>query len=64
MRYGGGGSTDTRFASGGGTRQATISGLTPFTDYTIEVAAVNNEGTGPYSTGMVGRTPGELMMSV
>ena len=64
VRYGGGGSTVTRPVSGGDTRQATISGLTPSTDYTIEVAAVNNEGTGPYSTGIVERTPGQWMMTV
>ena len=64
VRYSGGGSTDTVSVSGGGARQTTISGLTPSTDYTIEVAAVNNEGTGPYSTGMVVRTPGELMVTV
>ena len=64
VRYSGGGSTVARFVSGGGTRQTTISGLTPSTDYTIEVAAVNSAGTGPYSTGMVERTAGELMMSV
>ena len=32
------------------TRQATISGLSPSTLYTIQVAAVNGAGTGPYST--------------
>ena len=58
MRYSGGGSTNTRIVSGGDTRQTTISGLTPSTDYTIQVAAVNSVGTGPYSTGMVQRTAG------
>ena len=64
MRYSGRGSIDTIPVSGGDTRQTTISGLTPSTDYTIEVAAVNNAGTGPYSSGMVERTPGELMVTV
>ena len=59
--YSGGGSTVTRLVSGGGTRQTTLSGLTPSTEYTIEVAAVNSVGLklGPYSTGMVERTAGE-----
>ena len=64
VRYSGGGSTQTMPATGGDTRQTTISGLTPSTDYIIEVAAVNNAGTGPYSTDMVIRTPGELMVTV
>ena len=32
-------------------RQATISELTPFTEYTISVAAVNTAGMGVYSNG-------------
>ena len=64
VRYSGGGSINTRSVSGGDTRQTTISGLTPSTDYTIIVAAVNSAGTGQYSTGVVERTAGELMMSV
>ena len=39
-------------------RQATISGLTPFTQYTVSVAAVNSAGTGPTTTLPV-ETPGE-----
>ena len=53
MRYSGGGSTNTRFVTGGDARQATISELIPSTDYTIEVAAVNNEGTGQYSVSII-----------
>ncbi|CAI8047833.1 Neuronal cell adhesion molecule, partial [Geodia barretti] len=34
---------------GGSARQATISGLSPSTSYTVQVAAVNGAGTGPYS---------------
>ena len=34
VRYSGGGSTQTMPITGGGTRQTTISGLTPSTDYT------------------------------
>ena len=33
----------------GDVTQVTISELTPSTTYSIQVAAVNNEGTGPYS---------------
>ena len=33
-------------------RQATVSGLSPSTLYTVQVAAVNGAGTGPYSTGI------------
>ena len=35
--------------SGGGSTQTIISGLTPSTNYSIEVAAVNSVGTGAYS---------------
>ena len=38
---------------------ATITGLKPSTRYIIEVAAVNDEGTGPYSAGIVEETDGE-----
>ena len=38
-------------------RQATISGLTPSTQYTVSVAAVNSAGTGPTTTLPV-ETPG------
>ena len=34
------------------TREATVSGLSPSTSYTVQVAAVNGAGTGPYSTGI------------
>ena len=39
-------------------RQAIISGLTPSTEYTVSVAAVNSAGTGRYSDEMVQRTAG------
>ena len=61
VRYSGGGSTQTMPVTGGGTRQTTISGLTPSTDYTIEVAAVNSVGTGPYSSAIVEATDGEYI---
>ena len=39
-------------------RSAKLSGLSPSTLYTVQVAAVNGAGTGPYSTGMNIRTSG------
>ena len=44
----GSGDTQTMPVSGAATTQTTISGLTPSTTYSIEVAAVNNAGTGVY----------------
>ena len=41
-------------------REATISGLTPSTEYTVSVAAVNSQDTGPYSDGIVSSTDGKL----
>ena len=51
VRYGvqGSGSTQTVNVSGGGSTQTIISGLTPSTNYSINVAAVNSIGTGVYS---------------
>ena len=51
VRYGvqGNGSTQAKNASGGRATQTIISGLTPTTNYSIEVAAVNSVGTGVYS---------------
>ena len=45
---------------GGDARQATISGLSPSTSYTVQVAAVNGAGTGPYSFGISVRTSGKF----
>ena len=45
---------------GGSARQATISGLSPSTVYTVQVAAVNGAGTGPYSSGISVRTSGRF----
>ena len=36
--------------TGEGNRQYVLTGLTPFTSYSVQVAAVNDGGTGPYST--------------
>ena len=45
-------------------RQATISGLPPFTAYTVSVAAVNSAGTGVYSDEVVQKTEGENIIKV
>ena len=50
----------TAASVGGGARQATISGLSPSTSYTVQVAAVNGAGTGPYSSGISVRTSGRF----
>ena len=42
----------------GDLRETNISGLVPSTEYTIQVAAVNSAGTGPYSDGSVYKTKG------
>ena len=39
----------TENVNGGSARRATVSGLTPSTQYTVTVAAVNSAGTGPFS---------------
>ena len=39
-------------------KSATVSGLSPSTLYTVQVAAVNGAGTGQYSTGISIRTNG------
>ena len=61
MRYGVEGSeiTQTLSVPGGDTTKATISGLNSFTNYSIEVAAVNNAGYGVYSNSTTERTIGE-----
>ena len=45
VRYG----SQTQSVSGGSVTETTISNLTPSTTYNIQVAAVNNAGTGPFS---------------
>ena len=42
----------------GDVREATITGLAPSTEYTVQVAAVNNISSGPYSRGAVYTTKG------
>ena len=46
-------------AFGANVREATLSGLSPSTLYSVQVAAVNGAGTGPYS-GVSVRTNGEF----
>ena len=41
--------SQTQSLSGGSVTETTISNLTPSTTYNIEVAAVNDAGTGPFS---------------
>ena len=45
---------------GGIARQATISGLSSSTLYSVQVAAMNGAGTGPYSGVLSVRTNGEF----
>ena len=51
VRYGvqGSGSTQTMSVTGGAITETTITGQTPSTTYSIEVAAVNTINTGEYS---------------
>ena len=42
--------------TGEGSRQHVLTGLTPFTSYSVLVAAVNAGGTGPYSTALTVET--------
>ena len=62
VRYGVQGSAvgdrTVEMVSGGDTTQTTISGLTPSTTYSIEVAAVNSAGTGVYSNAVYNLTEG------
>ena len=58
MRYGveGEQNTQTMNISGGNVTTATISNLVPLMTYEIEVAAVNNAGTGMFSPVMTATT--------
>ena len=51
---------DDRIVTVGDVREATISGLTPSTVYTVSVAAMNSQDTGPYSDGMMVETAGMI----
>ena len=43
----------------GTAREATISGLSSLAQYTVQVAAVNGAGIGPYSNGVSVQTSGK-----
>ena len=60
VQYGevGSGSTQTMPVSGGSSTEATIFGLMPSTIYSIQMAAVNDAGTGLYSSSVTGDTGG------
>ena len=47
---------DDRIETVDDVREDTISELSPSTEYTVSVAAVNSQGTGPYSAGMMVET--------
>ena len=59
VRYSGGGSTQTKTVSGADVTETTISGLTPSTGYSVQVAAVNGAGTGEFSSSQSRLTLGE-----
>ena len=63
VQYTGGGSTQTMSVSGASTTEATITGLTASTSYSVRVAAVNDAGTGPYRSAMDQLTAGMLYIS-
>ena len=60
VQYGvvGSGSTQTMSVSGGSVTEANISSLISSTTYSVEVAAVNNALTGPYSSAVHQLTAG------
>ena len=62
MRYGvqGTGNTHIVSVSGDASNEVTISGLKSNTTYSIEVAAVNNVGTGVYNSSTAVSTSGEV----
>ena len=52
LRY----SSITVVITGESNREQTLTGLTPFTSYSVQVAAVNAGGNGPYSTALTVET--------
>ena len=64
LRYSNGMHTSIVNITGEGSRQHVLTGLTPFTNYSVQVAAVNDGGTGPYSTPLTVETlqDGECML--
>ena len=59
VQYGevGSGSTQTIPVSGGSATEATISSLMLSTTYSVQVAAMNSAGTGPYTSPLTIETP-------
>ena len=57
VRYG----SETQSVSGGSVTETTISNLTPSTTYNIEVAAVNDADTGPFSSSISIMTLGKIL---
>ena len=55
LRYSNG--TSIVNTTGEGSRQHTLTGLTPFTNYSVQVAALNDGGTGVYSSPLIVETP-------
>ena len=64
VQYGveGSGNTETMTVSGASTTQTTISGLMSSTTYSIQVAAVNDAGTGVYSDPIIEETDGRRLV--
>ena len=62
VQYTGGGSTQTVSVSGESTTEATITELTASTSFSVGVAAVNDAGTGPYSSAMDQLTAGITLL--
>ena len=54
---------DTVNITGGDNRQYNLTGLTPYTNYTVTVIAYNDAGTGPSSSEVIQQT-GESSKSV
>ena len=53
--------THTLNVSGGTTTAFTLTGLSNFTTYSIDVAAVNNAGVGKYSDAIMVKTKGKVI---
>ena len=64
LRYSNG--TSIMNTTGEGSRQHVLTRLTPYTNYSVQVAAVNDGGTGQYSTPLTVETlqDGECMYSI
>ena len=54
LRYSNG--TSIVNTAGEGSRRHVLDGLTPFTSYSMQVAAINDGGTGPYSPALTVET--------